>query len=150
LESYQNNIFYVSCFQKLQLILKCVIGDNVVLNKVVQFISVSRNALVVIFSTVLAASLGDESKWFDTVGKIEPGLPSIKLPPFTIYDVSTNITHSFLNILEEDGSAVIVMPLLAVMEHITIAKAFAGDQTLDPNQEMISIGVSNVVGSFFR
>jgi len=36
------------------------------------------------------------------------------------------------------------------MEHITVAKAFAGESVLDPNQEMISIGVSNILGSFAR
>ena len=130
--------------------MKCVIGDNVILNKLISFISTSRNAIIVIGTTCLAASLGDENKLFDIVGKIEPGLPTPKLPPFTILDKSTNITHSFWNILKEEGSAVIVMPLLAVMEHITIAKAFSGERTLDPNQEMISIGISNLVGSFFR
>lgn len=36
------------------------------------------------------------------------------------------------------------------MEHITIAKAFAGENTIDASQEMLSIGVSNIIGAFFR
>lgn len=41
------------------------------------------------------------------------------------------------------------MPLLAIMEHITIAKAFAGTSRVGASQEMVSIGVANIIGSFF-
>jgi len=34
---------------------------------------------------------------------IQPGLPPIQPPPFNILDKSTNITHSFFNILQEEG-----------------------------------------------
>lgn len=84
------------------------------------------------------------------MGKIVPGLPDFSIPPFNIVDPATNKTHSFTNILEEEASAVIVMPLLAIMEHITIAKAFAGESKIDASQEMLSIGLSNIIGSFFR
>lgn len=34
------------------------------------------------------------------------------------------------------------------MEHITIAKAFAGTSRVDASQEMVSIGVANILGAF--
>ncbi|KAJ2352316.1 hypothetical protein GGF43_003790, partial [Coemansia sp. RSA 2618] len=44
-------------------------------------------------------------------------------------------------------SAIIVL----VIEHISIAKSFArmGNYTIDPNQELIAIGLTNVFGPFF-
>lgn len=71
------------------------------------------------------------------------GLPEFTIPPFTIIDPATNATHTFTEILQEESSALIVLPLLAygfkallriqcqkiilnpvcsIMEHITIAK----------------------------
>jgi len=57
-----------------------------------------------------------------TLGKIPPGIPAFKPPPFNIYDPADNRTHNFMDILKEESSALIVLPLLGVMGHITIAK----------------------------
>jgi hypothetical protein len=76
---------------------------------------------VVIVCTAIAAGIGPTQP-FTIVGHIVPGLPEFTLPPFTIVDPVNNATHEFSNILEEEASAVIVLPLLAIMEHITIAK----------------------------
>lgn len=97
-------------FQKLQLIFSCLIKRYPVLDKPLWFISTARNAIVVIIGTAVAASIGDKQP-FSIVGRIVPGLPDFTLPPFTIVDPATNVTHSFTNILEEEASAVIVMPL---------------------------------------
>jgi sodium-independent sulfate anion transporter 11 len=58
--------------------------------------------------------------------------------------------YSILKLLRDGGaSSLIVIPLLAIMEHITIAKALAGSSRVDSTQEMFAIGLSNLVGSFF-
>ncbi len=77
------------------------------------------------------------------------GLPPFQLPPIYFSDSATNSTYSIGKLLKEDASSIIVLPLLAVMEHITIAKAFAGTSRVDASQEMISIGVANILGTFF-
>jgi sodium-independent sulfate anion transporter 11 len=51
--------------------------------------------------------------------------------------------------MKEDSSALIVLPLLALMEHITIVKRFPGGSFMDASQEMICIGLTNIFGSFF-
>jgi len=51
--------------------------------------------------------------------------------------------------MREDSTALIVMPLLALMEHYSAAKAFAGSKMVDASQELITIGLSNILGSFF-
>lgn len=45
-------------------------------------------------------------------GKIPPGIPAFKPPPVTIYDPADNRTHNFLDILQEEASALLVLPLL--------------------------------------
>ena len=82
-------------------------------------------------------------------GKITPGLPAFQPPPFRIFDASTNITHSFGDIIYEEASALIVLPLLGVMGHITIAKAFSGSDRVDCTQEILCIGISNMISCFF-
>ncbi len=44
-----------------------------------------------------------------------------------------------------------VVALILILEHVAIAKSFGrlNDYTINPNQELIAIGVANVIGSFF-
>lgn len=90
--------------------------------------------------------------FFISTGDVVPGLPPFKLPPFSFTGNTTEgvpVAFSLLTLLKQDISAVIVLPLLALMEHVTIAKAYAGTNRVDASQEMISIGLSNIGGAFF-
>ena len=73
----------------------------------------------------------------EVVGRIPEGLPSIGLPKF-----SWDMIGSLL-------SAAIVISLVGFMEAISIAKAIAAKtkDKIDPNQELIGQGLSNLVGS---
>jgi sulfate permease, SulP family len=73
----------------------------------------------------------------EVVGKIPEGLPSVGLPKF-----SWDMIGSLL-------SAAIVISLVGFMEAISIAKAIAAKtkDKIDPNQELIGQGLSNIVGS---
>jgi SulP family sulfate permease len=73
----------------------------------------------------------------EVVGGIPEGLPSIKMPSFNL--------DAFGSLL----SAALVISLVGFMEAISIAKAVAAKtkQRIDPNQELIGQGLSNVVGS---
>ncbi len=73
----------------------------------------------------------------EVVGSIPEGLPSIAMP---------NLDMSKLGALL---SAALVISLVGFMEAISIAKAIAAKtkQRLDPNQELIGQGLSNIVGS---
>lgn len=74
------------------------------------------------------------------VGNIPKGLPSLMLPR-----LDTSVAFNLLPIA-------IIISLLGFMEAISIAKAMAArtGQRLDPNQELIGQGMSNIVGSFFQ
>lgn len=74
----------------------------------------------------------------EVVGAIPEGLPSIQMPSFSLDALGSLL------------SAALVISLVGFMEAISIAKAVAArtKQRIDPNQELIGQGLSNVVGSF--
>jgi SulP family sulfate permease len=73
----------------------------------------------------------------EVVGSIPEGLPSLKMPSFNLDALGSLL------------SAALVISLVGFMEAISIAKAIAAKtkQRLDPNQELIGQGLSNVIGS---
>jgi len=76
----------------------------------------------------------------DVVGKIPKGLPSFRLPTFS------------LDAMRQLLTAALVIALVAFMESISMAKAMASKakQHIDPNQELIGQGLANLGGSFFQ
>lgn len=97
-----------------------------VLKKVLWYISISRNAIVVCVTSFLAfywVNSGSEASVpFRLNAKVNSSVPTFKLPPFSI-DFN-NITYGFADICRELGSAIVVVPLVAVLANVAIAKAF--------------------------
>ncbi|KAF9823625.1 hypothetical protein SFRURICE_009170 [Spodoptera frugiperda] len=107
----------------------------------------ARNALVVFAAAILAFILNlKDITPFALTGTIHGGLPKFGPPPFST--VVNNQTLNFEDMLAVFGGEGIVMPLVAILESIAIAKAFAGSTTVDATQEMLAIGMCNVVSSF--
>lgn len=120
-----------------------------VLNSSIWFLSTSRNALMIFIGAVIAwswpvASIEDNP--FTLTGNITGGLPVFSPPPF--YIENGNQTYNFFEICQTLGSNMIVTPLIAILESVTIAKAFTKGQKVDASQEMIAVGTTNVIGSF--
>ncbi len=76
----------------------------------------------------------------DVVGVIPQGLPGFKAP------------RPDLSIIFKLIPSAIIISLLGFMEAISIAKAMAAKtgQRLNPNQELIGQGLSNIIGSMFQ
>jgi SulP family sulfate permease len=76
----------------------------------------------------------------DVVGNIPSGLPAFRLPPLGL--------DAIMSLL----SAALIIALVAFMESISMAKAMAthSKQRIDPNQELIGQGLSNLGGAFFQ
>jgi SulP family sulfate permease len=76
----------------------------------------------------------------DVVGNIPSGLPSFRLPTLT--------ADAIMSLL----SAALIIALVAFMESISMAKAMAAKtkDKIDPNQELIGQGLSNLGGAFFQ
>lgn len=114
------------------------------------FISLCRNAIVVILGMIIAYSLkaAKGTEPFTLIGDIGNGLPSFQLPPFST--TVGNETYTFTDMLQILGPQSMVLPLVSILESVAIAKAFAGSRPVDATQEMMAIGLCNIAGSFVR
>ncbi|CAH2086824.1 unnamed protein product [Euphydryas editha] len=111
-------------------------------------LSLARNAVVVIIGIIIAYILkvttGEEP--LRIIGEIGSGLPTIQPPPFST--VVGNETQNFTDMLQTIGAGSIILPLVSILELIAIAKAFAGGVEVNATQEMIALGLCNIIGSF--
>ena len=55
-------------------------------------------------------------------GEVKAGLPTLQLPPISA--TVGNQTYGLIDMLSTIGSGSIVVPLLAILENVAIAKAF--------------------------
>ncbi|PNF43809.1 hypothetical protein B7P43_G07766, partial [Cryptotermes secundus] len=116
-------------------------------NQFLWFISTSRNILVVVVCAVMAYLFEVHgSQPFILTGIVKAGLPPFHPPPFSAQ--VGNHTYTFLEMASNLGSATFVVPLLAILENIALAKVFAEGKAIDATQEMISIGICNILSSF--
>lgn len=68
----------------------------------------------------------------------------MSLPPFSVQ--IGNRTVPFLEMATQLGSGVVMVPVIMVLGNSAIAKAFSGGP-LDATQEMLTLGLCNVLGS---
>lgn len=105
------------------------------------FFSIMRNGLVVIVSTLIAflINIGREKSPISILKDVPAGFQAMAVP---------HIEPSLLGAISSQlPSGVIVL----ILEHVAIAKSFGriNDYTIDPNQEIIAIGFTNIWASFF-
>ncbi|XP_059201724.1 sodium-independent sulfate anion transporter [Centropristis striata] len=118
--------------------------------KLVWTVATMRNALVVVAASFVAFSWNAYGHpVFTVTGETSQGLPPFRPPPTS--DTTANGTIvSFGEIVEGFGEGLAVIPFMGLLESIAIAKAFASqnDYRIDSNQELLAIGVTNIMGSF--
>nr|CAD7428827.1 unnamed protein product [Timema monikensis] len=120
-----------------------------VIKKLLWFFSISRNALIVVVCSTVAYKLFNNGlSPFILSGQIKPGLPSFGLPPFSAQ--VGNTTYSFMGMCEKLGSGIIMVPVVGVLANVAIAKAFSAGMSLDATQEMLTLGMCNLFGSFVQ
>ncbi|XP_046856646.1 sodium-independent sulfate anion transporter-like isoform X2 [Xenia sp. Carnegie-2017] len=121
-----------------------------IMKKIVWFVSVGRNAVIVFFTTFLALMMETHGNGghFTLTGAIKKGLPKFEVPKLTSHD--GNSTISTTQILTEIEGGLIVLPMIGFLESVAIAKAFARKNRykVDPSQELIALGIANFVGAF--
>ncbi|EDV54971.1 sodium-independent sulfate anion transporter [Drosophila erecta] len=112
-----------------------------------KYLGLSRNALAVIFGTFLAYILSrDGHQPFRVTGNITAGVPPFRLPPF-----STTVDGeyvSFGEMLSTVGASLGSIPLISILEIVAISKAFSKGKIVDASQEMVALGMCNIMGSF--
>ncbi|XP_077184318.1 sodium-independent sulfate anion transporter [Paroedura picta] len=109
----------------------------------------AHNALVVLFAGLVAYSFQvTGSQPFTLTGTIPQGLPHFQPPPFS--KVTPNETVYFGEMVKEMGAGLAVVPLMGLLETVAIAKAFASQNNyqIDPDQELLAMGFTNLLGSF--
>uniref|UniRef100_H0YY02 Solute carrier family 26 member 11 n=1 Tax=Taeniopygia guttata TaxID=59729 RepID=H0YY02_TAEGU len=116
---------------------------------IVWIAATARNALVVLFAGLVAYSfqvMGSQP--FRLTGSIPQGLPAFRPPRFSL--AAPNGTVPFQSMVQDMGVGLAVVPLMGLLETIAIAKAFASQNgyRIDPDQELLALGVANVLGSF--
>ncbi|KAA0193075.1 hypothetical protein HAZT_HAZT008552 [Hyalella azteca] len=127
-------------------------GDSTkqrILKKAIFFVSVGRNAIIVIISTGIAYGLR-ESEPFKITGDITAGFPKVSVPSFSVTCNNGTEDLDFTEIASRVSIGLFILPLIAVIENIAIASAFAGGKAIDATQEMLALGLCNVTGSFFQ
>ncbi|MGB0521867.1 MAG: SulP family inorganic anion transporter [Flammeovirgaceae bacterium] len=99
-------------------------------------------ALVVVVLSILAVRFGGLANYgVKIVGEVPTGVPAFTWPNF---DLAT---------IQDLFPIATTLALIAFMEAISVAKAIQskhkGEYQLDANQELIALGLSNIVGSLF-
>ncbi|KAL4864138.1 hypothetical protein BDV12DRAFT_16950 [Aspergillus spectabilis] len=105
------------------------------------FISTLRTAFVILFYTMISAATNlhrRDNPAFTVLGKVPRGFQHAAVPT-----VNADIIKTFAS---ELPAAVIVL----LIEHIAISKSFGrvNNYTIDPSQELVAIGVTNLLGPF--
>ncbi|GFG36223.1 hypothetical protein Cfor_11304, partial [Coptotermes formosanus] len=117
--------------------------------KTLWLISTARNVLVVVVCSFIAYYLHPENEdppFFILTGTVRSGLPPFGLPPFST--ILGNQTYSFADMCSELGSSIILVPIIGVLGNVAIAKAFSTGDSIDATQELLTLGICNLLGSF--
>lgn len=124
------------------------------LANLVWFLSIGRNAIVVVGASILAASLSNPP--FALTGTVKSGFPAVGPPDFLLpashfpsYNETTNGTLTFWETWDELRTAPLMIAIISILQNVAIAKAFGSGQSIDATQEMIALGTSHIVASFF-
>lgn len=109
-------------------------------------VSTTRNILVVLACASLAYYFDTRQlQPFVLTGEVKAGLPQISPPPFSA--TVGNHTYTFVEMASTLGSAIFVVPLLSILENIALAKVFSEGKYVDATQEMLALGVCNIVSA---
>lgn len=117
------------------------IGGIVVIKVLKKYVPKLPAALIVVVGGILTVSLLDlTAEGVKIVGEIPQGLPRFSVPTMDAVLLSDLLPIA------------LTLSLIAFMEAISVAKAIEqkhNDYKVDPNQELVALGASNIVGSFF-
>lgn len=126
-----------------------------VVNKIIWIIGTARNFLVVVTATIISYNLieNGQGQWLKTIGVVPSGMPEFKIPDFSSPDVK-NATgfviqkgETFWEMISYMNIGLLAVPLIALIETMSINKSAANGKSLDPTQELIAIGAGQLVNS---
>ncbi|KAL4132116.1 hypothetical protein QTP88_009327 [Uroleucon formosanum] len=131
-----------------------------IINRTMWLIGTLRNSIVIIVTTFIGFLYVNSSGHdvtsnemppipFKVVGKIPSGLPDFDFPKFSVMR-DNGTTIGFFEMVSDMGSGVIVLPIIALIENLSICKTFSLGKSVDATQELLAIGLCNIGNSFFH
>ncbi|XP_072400831.1 sodium-independent sulfate anion transporter-like isoform X3 [Diabrotica undecimpunctata] len=123
--------------------------ENSTVKKIIWLLSISKNAIVVLLATIVAGCWSKTGNTpFQIIGNVPKGVPVLSFPSLSTH--FGNRTVETVEMVQSLGSGVFVVPLVAVLSNVAIAKSYSTSSVVDASQEMISLGIANIFGSFVR
>lgn len=125
-------------------------------NKFLWYIGTARNFIVVVISTVISYVLieNDRADVLKTIGHVPQGLPEFKLPLFNVPEMKnetgfvTQHGETFWEMISYMNIGLLAVPLIALIETMSINKSAARGKPVDATQELIAIGAGSLVNCF--
>uniref|UniRef100_A0A182PSR8 STAS domain-containing protein n=1 Tax=Anopheles epiroticus TaxID=199890 RepID=A0A182PSR8_9DIPT len=114
-----------------------------------KFVVLLRNAMIVVVGATLAYCLSADldKPVFNLTGHVPAGLPAFQVPPFS-YTNLNGTEYSFGDMIGVMRASIVTIPLVTTLEIVSVGKAFSKGKIIDATQEMIALGMSNLVVSF--
>ena len=114
-------------------------------------LSISANCIVMLTMSVVPLCL--LPSLLTLTGEVEGGLPAWQLPwQFNRNYTATNQTRDDITepftLAGELGLGLAMIPLVSILQHLAIAKHYAGNKRMAASQEMIALGFCQFIGSF--
>ncbi|CAF0758921.1 unnamed protein product [Didymodactylos carnosus] len=105
------------------------------------FFGIARNAILVIFGTLIAYGIN--------VGQKTSPISILKTVPSGFREM--HVPNTSISLLSTIAGTIPPVVVILILEHVAIAKSFGriNDYKINPNQELVAIGVTNIIGSFF-
>lgn len=109
----------------------------------------SRYLILITTGTLIAYAYCHSTRelpFYIITGSVVEGRLPFAPPQFST--VMDNRTVNFFEMVEQIGLRVATVPLISVMQLFVVAKVFAGGEHIRVNQELMTLGLVNVCGSF--
>ena len=118
-----------------------LVGISLILIMKKYFKSIPGQLIAVIFGILVVWGAGLTDHGVLVLGEVPKGLPKIGVPEFT------------MELVQDLFPIALAISLVSFMESIAVAKAIQArhkNYKVIPNQELISLGLANIGGSFFQ
>lgn len=103
---------------------------HVVVNTLFWLVGTSRNVILVVVAGLVGYHFASNAEPpFRVMGDIPPGLPTPRPPPFGFTETKNGTVVDVWEMISDLGSGIIVVPLIAILEDISICKAFGSSVT---------------------
>lgn len=111
-------------------------------------LSKSRYLVLIITGTLAAYgySKGYGDMPFFITGSVVEGRLPFAPPDFSTKEGNTTV--NFFEMVEEIGLRVVVLPVVSIMQLFVVAKVFSEGEHIHVNQELMTLGIINICGSF--